>query len=120
MTWLHLATCNYAVHACTCRGISSLREICFDCATATLNLLSCQTNVQLHFVTLLRDPYSFFIKVVSWASKPDDTLARANFGLPKKIAKLCRFSGQFMRQSQGLCSRLCSFLKLNLGWIFHF
>ena len=24
----------------------------------------------------------FFIKAVSWASKPDDTLAQAKFGLP--------------------------------------
>ena len=29
-----------------------------------------------------RDPYLFFIKVVSRASKPDDTLVRANCGLP--------------------------------------
>ena len=29
-----------------------------------------------------RDPYLFFIKVISWASKPGDTLAYANFELP--------------------------------------
>ena len=31
-----------------------------------------------------RDPYSFFIKVASRASKPDDTLARAKFRLPSR------------------------------------
>ena len=34
-----------------------------------------------HFPLNNRDQYSFFIKVVSWASKPDDTLSRAKFGL---------------------------------------
>ena len=35
-----------------------------------------------------RDPYSFFIKFVSWASKPDDTFARAKFGLPYVICRV--------------------------------
>ena len=35
-----------------------------------------------------RDPYSFFIKVVSWAGKSDDTLvARVKFGLPYVICQ---------------------------------
>ena len=43
--------------------------------------------VTLHKVVLInthvpRDPYSIFIKVISQGSKPDDTLARAKFGLP--------------------------------------
>ena len=38
----------------------------------------------MYFSAVCRDPYSFFIKVVSWASKPDDTLARAKFGLPSR------------------------------------
>ena len=31
-----------------------------------------------------RDPYSFFIEVVSWASTSYDILARTNFGLPRQ------------------------------------
>ena len=32
-------------------------------------------------IALGRDPYSFFLRVVSWASKPDGILARVQFGL---------------------------------------
>ena len=39
-------------------------------------------------IALGRDPYSFFLRVVSWASKPDGILARVQFGLGGQSAEL--------------------------------
>ena len=56
----------------------------------------------------------FFIKVISRASKPDDTLARAKLGLPNKNCKIMRhFQGRLSGKREQLCGRLCDFFKAN-------
>jgi len=36
----------------------------------------------------IRDPYSFFLRVVSRASRPDDILAGLQFGLPGQKCRI--------------------------------
>ena len=53
----------------------------------TLLSLKCGkvTVIKQGLIAFSRDPYSCFIKVVSQASKPNDTLGRANLGYPRVI-----------------------------------
>ena len=68
------------------RKFSSSIQPVFQTLARTFIFLKVQCTNKAKF----RDPYSFFLRVVSWASKPDSihVLAHFQFGLPRQKCRI--------------------------------